>query len=35
MNRIEAWNIFQKSGSIFDYLVYIKVKLAEANKKIS
>jgi hypothetical protein len=35
MNSIEAWDIFSKSGNIFDYLVYIKVKLAESNKKAS
>lgn len=35
MNSIEAWDVFFKSGNIFDYLVYIKIKLAESNKTIS
>jgi len=32
MTSIEAWDIFFKSGSIFDYLVYLKIKQHEVIK---
>ncbi len=32
MTSKEAWEIFRLSGNIIDYLVYLKIKLAEYNK---
>lgn len=33
MNSKEAWKIFRNSGSVIDYLVYVKIKNFENNKK--
>lgn len=32
MTSKEAWQIFKKTGSVIDYLVYIKIKKNEFNK---
>ena len=32
MTSVEAWDIFFKTGKIFDYLVYLKVKQNEVLK---
>lgn len=32
MNSKEAWQIFTKTGSVIDYLVYVKIKNNEINK---
>lgn len=33
MSSREAWNEFYKTGNIIDYLLYIKIKNYENNKK--
>ncbi len=33
MNSKEAWEIFTKTGTIIDYLVYVKIKKNEKTKK--
>ncbi len=33
MTSIEAWDVFFKTGHIFDYLVYLKIKQHEVIKK--
>ncbi len=34
MTSNEAWNIFKNTGSIFDYITYLKIKNYEISKKI-
>lgn len=32
MTSIEAWDVFFKTGHIFDYLIYLKIKENETKK---
>ncbi len=34
MTSNEAWNVFKKTGSIYDYITYVKIKSYELNKKL-
>jgi hypothetical protein len=32
MTSVEAWNIFKKTGKIFDYLVFVRIRDYEKSK---
>jgi hypothetical protein len=33
MTSVEAWNIFKKTGKIFDYLIFVTIRRFECNKE--